>query len=135
MGTTPLYWQEEFRTYIYSRSYTLHGALGRLCPLSFTAVNMVGEPVDPFLWLKKFPALPLTAFHHPPWDYGIVFTYGLTPPHWAEGVAFIAAFTLATGLLEEDSIVCFVCLAGSSGDELQLRLRLSLVLGRTCPCT
>jgi hypothetical protein len=40
---------------------------------------MVGEPLDPFLWLKKPPALPFAAFHHPPWDYGIVFTYGLTP--------------------------------------------------------
>jgi hypothetical protein len=38
---------------------------------------MVGEPLDPFLWLKK---PPFAAFHHPPWDYGIVFAYGLTPP-------------------------------------------------------
>jgi hypothetical protein len=22
---------------------------------------------------------PFAAFHHPPWDYGIVFAYGLTP--------------------------------------------------------
>jgi hypothetical protein len=40
---------------------------------------MVGEPVDPFLWLKNPPALPFAAFDHPPWDYGIVFPYSLTP--------------------------------------------------------
>ncbi len=44
------------------------------------AANVVGEPVDPFRWLKKPPALPFAAFHHPPWYYGIVFAYGLTPP-------------------------------------------------------
>jgi hypothetical protein len=65
-------------TYIYSRTY-MHGALGTLLR-SFTAANMVGEPVDPFRWLKKPPALPFAAFHHPPWDYGIVFAYGPTPP-------------------------------------------------------
>jgi hypothetical protein len=48
---------------------------------------MVEEPVDPFRWLKK-PTLPFAAFHHPPWDYGIFFAYGLaTPYHRAEGVA------------------------------------------------
>jgi hypothetical protein len=41
---------------------------------------MVGEPVDPFRWLKKPPPLPFAAFHHPPWDYGIVFAYGLATP-------------------------------------------------------
>jgi hypothetical protein len=40
----------------------------------------VGEPADPFRWQKKPPALPFAAFHYPPWDYGIVFAYGLTPP-------------------------------------------------------
>jgi hypothetical protein len=40
---------------------------------------MVGEPVD-LLWLKKPLALPFAAVHHPPWDYGIIFAYGLTPP-------------------------------------------------------
>jgi hypothetical protein len=41
---------------------------------------MVGEPVDLFCWQKKPPVLPFAAFHHPPWDYGIVFAYGLAPP-------------------------------------------------------
>ncbi len=45
----------------------------------------------------------------------------------------MAAFALVTGLLEESSIVCSVCLVGSSEDGLRLRLRLSLVPGRTCP--
>jgi hypothetical protein len=35
---------------------------------------MVEGPVNPFFWLKKLPALPFAAFHHPPLDYGIVFT-------------------------------------------------------------
>jgi hypothetical protein len=35
---------------------------------------------DPFRWPKKPPALPFAAFHHPPWDYGIVLAYGLAPP-------------------------------------------------------
>jgi hypothetical protein len=38
----------------------------------------MGEPVDLFRWLKTPPALPFVAFHHPPWDYIIVFAYGLT---------------------------------------------------------
>jgi hypothetical protein len=46
-----------------------------------------------------------------------------------EGVAFIAANALVSGLLEESSIVCFICLVGSSEDGLQL----SLVPGRTRP--
>jgi hypothetical protein len=41
--------------------------------LKFTAVNMVEGPVYPFFLLKKPPVLPFAAFHHPPWDYGIVF--------------------------------------------------------------
>ncbi len=61
---------------IYSRTYTAHGALGRLL-WSCTVANVVGEPVDPFRWLKKPPALHFAAFHHPSWDYGIVFAYGL----------------------------------------------------------
>jgi hypothetical protein len=38
---------------------------------------MVGEPADSFIWLKKPLALPFAAFHHPPWDYGIIFAYSL----------------------------------------------------------
>jgi hypothetical protein len=34
---------------------------------------MVEGPVNPFFWLKKLPALPFAAFHHPPLDFGIVF--------------------------------------------------------------
>jgi hypothetical protein len=41
---------------------------------------MVEGPLNPFFWLKKPLALPFAAFHHPPWDYGIVFAYGLTLP-------------------------------------------------------
>jgi hypothetical protein len=44
------------------------------------AANVVGEPVDPFRWQKKPPALPFAAFHNPPWGYGIVFAYGLATP-------------------------------------------------------
>jgi hypothetical protein len=40
---------------------------------------MVEGPANTFSWLKKPPVLPFAAFHHPPWDYGIVFTYSLTP--------------------------------------------------------
>jgi hypothetical protein len=41
---------------------------------------MVGDPVDPFRWLKKPPALPIAALDHPRWDNGIVFAYGLATP-------------------------------------------------------
>jgi hypothetical protein len=42
---------------------------------------MVKRTVNTFSWLKKPPALPFAAFHHPPWDYGIVFALWLgTPP-------------------------------------------------------
>ncbi len=40
---------QEVGTYIYSRTYTAHGALGVLLR-SITAANMVGEPVDSFRW-------------------------------------------------------------------------------------
>jgi hypothetical protein len=40
---------------------------------------MVEGPAKTFSWLKKPPELPFAAFHHPSWDYGIVFAYGLTP--------------------------------------------------------
>jgi hypothetical protein len=70
---------QEVGTYIYSRTYTALGALGLLLR-SITAANVVGEPVDPFRWLKKPPALPFAAFHHPLWDYGIVLAYGLATP-------------------------------------------------------
>jgi hypothetical protein len=78
MGTPPVYWHTGSGD-IYIAVHTVHGALGTLLR-SFTAANVVGEPVDPFRWLKKPPALPFAAFHHPPWDYGIVFAYGPTPP-------------------------------------------------------
>jgi hypothetical protein len=55
----------------------------------FTAINMVDWPADTFSLLKKPPALPFAAFHHPPWDYSIVIALRLE--HRAEGVAFIAA--------------------------------------------
>ncbi len=41
--------KQEVGAYIYSRTYTAHGALGVLLR-SITAANMVGEPVDPFRW-------------------------------------------------------------------------------------
>jgi hypothetical protein len=41
---------------------------------------VVEGPADLFRWLKKPPALPFAAFHHPSWDYGIVFAYGLAMP-------------------------------------------------------
>jgi hypothetical protein len=44
------------------------------------AANVMEGSADPFRWLKKPPALPFAAFHHPPWDYGIVLAYGLAPP-------------------------------------------------------
>jgi hypothetical protein len=47
--------------------------------LKFTAANVMGGSVDPFRWPKNPPALPFAAFHHPPWDYGIVLAYGLAP--------------------------------------------------------
>jgi hypothetical protein len=50
-----------------------------------------------------------------------------------EGVAYIAAVALVTDLLEESSLVCPVCLVGSSEDELRLRLRLSSVPGHARP--
>jgi hypothetical protein len=77
----------------------------------------MGEPVDPFRWLKKPPALPFAAFQQ------------------ADGIAFIAAFALVTGLLEESSPVRSVCLVGSSEDKLRLRLRLSSVPGHARPST
>jgi hypothetical protein len=57
--------------------------------------------------LKKPPALLFAVLHQQIWDYGIVFAlWPETPPyHQAEGIAFIAASTLATGLLDEDSAV------------------------------
>jgi hypothetical protein len=80
---------QEVGIYIYSHLYTVLGALGRLL-LCFTAANVVEGPINPFFWLNNPPALPFAAFHHPPWDYGIVFILWLgTPP--AEGVAFKAA--------------------------------------------
>jgi hypothetical protein len=45
----------------------------------------------------------------------------------------MAAVALVTGLLEESSLVCSVCLVGSSEDGLRLQLWLSLVPGRTRP--
>jgi hypothetical protein len=49
----------------------------------------------------------------------------------------MAAGALVTGLLEESSLECYVCLVGSSEDglrlRLRLRLRLSLVPGSTRP--
>jgi hypothetical protein len=33
---------------------------------------MVEGLVDTFSWLKKPPVLPFAAFHHPPWDFGII---------------------------------------------------------------
>jgi hypothetical protein len=48
-------------------------------------------------------------------------------------VAYIAAVALVTGLLEESSIVCSVCLVGSSEDQLRLRLQLSSVPGHARP--
>jgi hypothetical protein len=58
---------------------------------------MVEGPVNLFFWLKKPPALPFAAFHHPPLDYGIVFALRLgTPPkHPAEVVAFMATSYLS----------------------------------------
>ncbi len=50
-----------------------------------------------------------------------------------EGVAYIAAVALVTSLLEESSLVCSVCLVGSSEDELRLRLWLSSVPGHARP--
>jgi hypothetical protein len=71
--------KQEVGTYIYSCPYTVHEALCTFL-LSFTAVNMVEGPANTLSWLKKPPAQPFAALHHPPWDYGIVFTYGPTPP-------------------------------------------------------
>jgi hypothetical protein len=71
--------KQEVGTYIYSRTYTVHGALGNFFEV-LRLLHVVGESVDLFCWLKKPPALPFAAFHHPPWDFGIVFAYGLTLP-------------------------------------------------------
>jgi hypothetical protein len=38
---------------------------------------MVEESENTFSWPKKPPALPFAAFHHPPWDYGIIFALRL----------------------------------------------------------
>ncbi len=53
-------------------------------------------------WLKRLPALPLAAFHHPLWDYWD------TAEAPGAGCSFYSCITLATGLLEEESSVLYV---------------------------
>jgi hypothetical protein len=94
---------------------------------------MVEGSVNTFSWLKRPHALPSAVFHHPLWDYSIIFTLrpGTLPWHWTEGVAFIAALSYDLTLWRRN-LQCCVCLIRSSEDELWLWPWLSLVPGGTC---
>jgi hypothetical protein len=85
--------------------------------------------------LKKPPALPFAALHHLLWDYGIVLALQRdTAAAPGRGRSFTAALSLAAGLWRRRFQHCLY-LVGPPEDSLRLRLRLSLVPGRTRPCS
>jgi hypothetical protein len=126
--------KQEVGTYIYSRTYTAHGALGALL-WSFTAAYVVGASRS-FSLAKEASGAAFCSL--PPPTLGLQHRLRLRPdtavaPGRGRSLYTVAAVALVTGLLEESSLVYSVCLVGSSEDELRLRLRLSSVPGHARP--
>ncbi len=86
--------------------------------------------------LKKPPALPYAALHHPPWDYGIVFaSLWDTAVALGGGRSFYSCTLPLRLAFWKRGLQCCLYLIGPPEDSLRLRLRPSLVLGRTHPCS
>ncbi len=86
--------------------------------------------------LKKPSALPFAALHHPLWDYGIVFALqrdtAIAP---GGGRSFYSCIFPNGWPIWRRKLQSCLYLVGPPEDSLGRRLRISLVLGRTRPCS